>query len=238
VLASEAADFAGQRQSLQLVPREIRYVVVRLAIEPVTAAVDVVAPAAPLFGTHSPSSTTISADRIAALPIGAATTIPDAIASAAPGMIKGHDDLVHARGQELGLYPAINGITFWENPHAVFSASLSPSIIDTANVMTGGFPAEYGNRFGGVLDLVTKSGWSMGGAGRAVAGGGGAGRASGSAEYGDHTSRFAYHLHGAWSLSERFLSPPEPRARHDAGSAAHVAVQLDFAPSARDSLTP
>lgn len=128
-----------------------------------------------------------------------------------------------------------NGVTFWENPHAVFSASLNPGIIDTANVMTGGFSAEYGNRFGGVLDLVTKSGWSMNGTGRAVVGGGGAGRLSGSAEYGSHTSTFAYYVGGMWSTSDRFLSPPEPQARHDRGEAGHAMVQLDFAPGARDS---
>jgi outer membrane receptor protein involved in Fe transport len=235
LLAADAAGFSAQQLALDLVPREVRYLVVRMTIQPVAATIDVVAPAAAVLGTHSPSSTTINAERLAALPLGASLTVPDAVASSVPGMIKGHDDLVHVRGQELGLYPAINGITFWENPHAVFSASLSPSIIDTANVMTGGFPAEYGNRFGGVLDLVTKSGWSMNGTGRVIAGGGGAGRASGSAEYGNHSSRFAYYLHGAWSMSDRFLSPPEPRARHDAGGAGHLAVQLDFAPSARDS---
>jgi outer membrane receptor protein involved in Fe transport len=55
----------------------------------------------------------------------------------------------------------INGVSFWENPHTVFSSGVTPDIIQTANVITGGFPAEYGNRFGGVIDVVTKSGLSM-----------------------------------------------------------------------------
>jgi hypothetical protein len=233
-LTTTAPGFAAQEIALRLDPREIRFLVVRLTIQPVTANVEVTA--APLLpGTHSPSSSIITAQRLEALPLGIRSTLPDAMASSAPGMIKGHDDFVHVRGQELGLYPAINGITFWENPHSVFSASLNPDIIDTVNVMTGGFPAEYGNRFGGVLDLVTKSGWSMNGTGRMVAGGGSAGRLNGSAEYGNHTGTFAYYVGGSWLHSNRFLSPPEPVAIHDAGSSQHGIVQLDFVPAERQT---
>ena len=64
-------------------------------------------------------------------------------------MIRGHDDFVHVRGEEIALNPIIDGVAFWENPHAMFSAGVSPDIIETANVMTGAFPAEYGNRCGG-----------------------------------------------------------------------------------------
>ena len=69
--------------------------------------------------------------------------------------------LLDKRGNEIALNTFINGVSFWENPHSVFSAGLTPDIIQSANVLTGGFPAEYGNRFGGVIDIVTKSGFSM-----------------------------------------------------------------------------
>src|SRR4029450_3067429 len=95
------------------------------------------------------------------LPASQRTNLPDAIVMAAPGMIRGHDDFVHVRGQELALNPTINGVSFWENTHAAFSGGISADVIDTANVMTGGFPAEYGNRFGGIVDIVTKSGLRM-----------------------------------------------------------------------------
>ena len=88
--------------------------------------------------------------------------LSDAIVTLAPGMIRGHDDFVHIRGHEVALNPLINGVSFWENTHSVFSAGLSPDVIETANVMTGGFPAEYGNRFGGVIDIVTRSGTTDG----------------------------------------------------------------------------
>src|SRR5439155_26668727 len=131
-------------------PREVRTVTVGLAVRGVTATVTVTGELAPLPGTHSPSSTSLSAERIERLPVAQRTGLPDAIVTAAPGMIRGHDDFVHVRGEEVALNPLINGVAFWENPHAVFSSGLSPDVIDTAHVMTGGFPAESGNRFGGV----------------------------------------------------------------------------------------
>src|SRR4030095_10900329 len=67
------------------------------------------------------------------------TTRPDAIVTAAPGMIRGHDDCVHIRGEEVALNPFINGVAFWENSHALFSSGLSPAVIENAHVMTGGF---------------------------------------------------------------------------------------------------
>ena len=99
------------------------------------------------------------------MPVSQRINLTDAIVTLAPGMIRGHDDFVHVRGHEIALNPSINGVSFWENPHAVFSPGLSPEVIDTANVMTGGFSAEYGNRFGGVVDIVTKSGLVMGNSG-------------------------------------------------------------------------
>ena len=100
-------------------------------------------------------------ERLEQMPLAQRTNLPDAIVTAAPGMIRGHDDFVHIRGHEVALNPSINGVQFWENAHSVFSPGLGVDYIESINVMTGGFSAEYGNRFGGILDVVTKSGFSM-----------------------------------------------------------------------------
>jgi hypothetical protein len=35
--------------------------------------------------------------------------------------------LVHVRGQEVALNTMINGVSFWENPHAIFSGGVAPT---------------------------------------------------------------------------------------------------------------
>ena len=227
VLTAEADGFSRRDVSIAIEPREVRTVTLSLALRQIETSVEVSADASLLSSTHSPSSTLLTSAQIESMPSGQQHSLPDAIVSAAPGMIRGHDDFVHIRGHEIALNPMLNGVSFWENPHTLFSAGLSPAVIETVNVMTGGFPAEYGNRFGGVLDVVTKSGLSMRNDGGLAIGGGQAGRRSVAGDFGSHRGRLGYYAFGSLLESDRFVSPPDSTAIHDSGRASHVFFQLD-----------
>ena len=207
--------FAARQVTLAVEPREVRTLTVSLEVARVDVSVEVAGARASTPGTHSPSSTTLTIARLEGMPVFQRTTLPDAIVTSAPGMIRGHDDFVHIRGHEVALNPLINGVSFWENTHAVFSAGLSPDVIETANVMTGGFPAEYGNRFGGVIDIVTRSGLRMENRGAVAFSAGGAGRRRADGEVGGRRGSFGYFVFGTLFESDRFLSPPAPEAIHD-----------------------
>ena len=56
-----------------------------------------------LPATHSPSSTILTKESIERLPAFGRGSLPDAIVTSAPGMIRGHDDFVHVRGEEIAL---------------------------------------------------------------------------------------------------------------------------------------
>jgi outer membrane receptor protein involved in Fe transport len=227
VLSGSADGFAPRELQFALEPREIKLVTVPLDVRRVEVNVEVTAEASRIMSTHSPSSTVLANEQLQTLPATQQANLTDAIVTAAPGMIRGHDDFVHIRGHEVALNPVINGVSFWENPHFLMSPGLSPLVIDTANVMTGGFSAEYGNRFGGVVDIVTKSGMRMQHDGFVAATGGQAGRGSATGEIGGHRSHFGYYVFGSVSTSDRFLSPPDPVAMHDSGRSGHGFVQLD-----------
>jgi TonB dependent receptor/Carboxypeptidase regulatory-like domain len=226
VLSGKAEGFAPRELQFALEPREIKVVTLPLEVGRLEVNVEVTAEGSSV-STHSPSSTVLTAQQFETLTASQQTNLTDAIVTAAPGMIRGHDDFVHIRGHEVALNPVINGVSFWENPHFLLSPGLSPLVIDTANVMTGGFSAEYGNRFGGVVDIVTKSGMRMQHDGFVAATGGQAGRGSATGEVGGHRSRFGYYVFGSVSTSDRFLSPPDPVAIHDSGRTGHGFVQLD-----------
>ena len=126
ILAVSAEGFARREMQFLLEPREARTIDVALEIAAVAIAVEVAVDRTTSPGTHSPSSTTLTMARLDAMPIFQRVTLADAIVSSAPGMIRGHDDFVHIRGHEVALNPLINGVSFWENTHSVFSAGLEP----------------------------------------------------------------------------------------------------------------
>src|SRR5437667_2630867 len=232
-LAVSHADFRDQRVALTLKPREVQNITVQLSLRGIEQSVEVTAPAQ-LTTTYSPNSTVLQSDTVDSLPLDQRNNLPDMIAMTAPSMIRSHDDFVHVRGNEIALNTFINGVSFWENPHTVFSSGISPDIIQSVNVMTGGFSAEYGNRFGGVVDIVTKSGFSMNQEGSITLGVGNALRNNLALEYGGHTHKAAYYLYTTGFESARFLSPNDPRAIHDTGRGVRNFLQLDFNLSTKD----
>jgi outer membrane receptor protein involved in Fe transport len=220
------ASFQQERYQLSLKPREVQNLELALALGQVQDAVHVTASALP--SVYSPGSTHLTGERLGDLPVTQRTNLPDAIVTAAPGMIRGHDDFVHIRGHEVALNPSINGVQFWENAHAVFSPGLGVDYIESMNVMTGGYSAEYGNRFGGILDVVTKSGFSTGNRGSVTLGAGSSQRHNVGLEFGGHTQRAGYYLNLNGFTSDRFLSPPSPRSIHNTGRGLRGFGQLDF----------
>ena len=226
ILTITHTSFQEKRYRLSLKPREVQNVDVVMTLRPVQEAVNVTAE--PIPSVFSPGSTHLSAERLAELPLAQQTNLPDAIVTAAPGMIRGHDDFVHIRGHEVALNPSINGVQFWENAHAVFSPGLGVDYIESMNVMTGGFPAEYGNRFGGILDVVTKSGFTYRDRGSITLGVGSAQRHNVGLELGGRTERVGHYVNVSGFMSDRFLSPPSPRSIHNTGRGLRSFGRLDF----------
>ncbi len=146
VLSAAGEGFSPRQWALVVAPREVRALTVALGIAPVAVAIDVVGDE-PTPGTHSPSSTLLTGERLDQMPLAQRTNLPDAIVTAAPGMIRGHDDFVHIRGHEVALNPSINGVQFWENAHSVFSPGLGVDYIESINVMTGGFSGRIWQSF-------------------------------------------------------------------------------------------
>jgi outer membrane receptor protein involved in Fe transport len=228
------ATFREERYRISLKPREVQTLTLALTLKPVEESVQVTADRLPSL--HSPGSTHLTQERLAALPLAQRTNLPDAIVSAAPGMIRGHDDFVHIRGHEVALNPFLNGVQFWENAHTMFSPGLGVDYIESMNVMTGGYSAEYGNRFGGILDVVTKSGLTMRNRGSMSLGVGTAGRHNAGLEIGGSTERVGYYMTLNGFMSDRFLSPPSPRSIHNDGHSVRGFGQIDLRASDRNHL--
>ena len=222
------AGFLTERFALSLAPRQV--INLEVSLKPARGqaqSIEVVAETELLDHAATQSATPISRTDLDRLPAAEQRDMPQMIAQYVPGAIGGHDNFVHLKGNELSLHQFIDGVSFLENPHAHFTPGFSPQIIQSVNVITGGIPAEFGNRLGGVLDIVTKSGGTVHGGSLAL----GAGTRLGNDaafEYGGTARKWDYYLFSSGFEDSRYLNPPQPNEIRDLGYGASNLLKIDY----------
>jgi len=152
----------------------------------------------------------------------------DLVTNLMPGASDSHDNFLAVRGTEFSLHEFINGVSFLDNTQPQFSPGISPQIFETVDLMTGGFNAEYGNRFGGILDIATRSGADLHGHGDVNFRGATLDNYDLNAEYGGKYHGLGYYLFADGFTSARFLDPPEPRELYDFGKGSRFTTQFDW----------
>lgn len=218
---------AGYR--IVIAPRQALGVAVELTPkETVQQQVEVQSSVADVNTQQTGTSTIVTHQTLEHMPAYLKRDVQNLAENLMPGAVLSHDNFVHVRGNELSLHEFINGVSFLDNSHQHFTPGISPAIFESANLITGGFPAEFGNRFGGILDITTRSGRSMQGHGSISAGGGTVLNNDASAEYGGGTKKFGYYVFAGGYTSDRFLNPPIADELHDFGHGLRSALQLDY----------
>ena len=221
-----AARFYAAQVSIMLAPRAVELIEFEMVPLPsVQEQVTVRAQSKPLDETEAATTTTIGREQLDTLPAARRAQLTEIITPFIASAIASHDNLVHLRGNELSLNTFINGVSFFDNPHQLFTPGLSPDVIQSVNVITGGFPAEFGNRFGGILDIVTRSGFDVNNHGSATIGAGTFLRDNFALDYGGHTRTLGYFLYTQAFESERFLNTPGPVPLHDFGKGSRSFAQ-------------
>lgn len=152
-----------------------------------------------------------------------------------PGASDSHDNFLAVRGTEFSLHEFVNGVSFLDNMQPQFSPGVSPQLFETVELMTGGFTPEYGNRFGGVLDITTRSGADLDGHGDVNFRGATVQNYDLNADYGGQVGKLGYYGFVDGFTSGRYLDPPEPRELYDFGKGSRAAVQLDWGTGSRDA---
>jgi len=173
------------------------------------------------------SSYTFTHQDLEKLPDPIVETTSDLVNNLMPGASDSHDNFLAVRGTEFSLHEFINGVSFLDNTQPQFSPGVSPQIFETVDLMTGGFTPEYGNRFGGVLDITTRSGAELGGHGDVNFRDATLDNFDLNADYGGQAGRLGYYVFVDGFTSGRYLDPPEPREHFDFGKGSRATTQLD-----------
>ena len=76
----------------------------------------------------------------------------------APGFIPSQNGRIHVRGSHGQIQYVVDGVPMTDEYSEAFANPLDPRYVKSAEVMTGGIPAEFGGKLAAVVDITSKSG--------------------------------------------------------------------------------
>jgi outer membrane cobalamin receptor len=171
------------------------------------------------------------ARRVTALP---GRTLPDLV-NTQPGWLLEANGILHPRGSEYQTQYVVDGLPMTDNRSPAFAPELGADDVHAMTIMTGGYPAEYGRKLGGVIEVVTTAPSRRGFGGAASGSFGSFTTTSGDviAEYGREKSTVSVTAGAAHT--DRYLDPPVEENVTNRGSTSNASLRFerDFTPSDR-----
>src|SRR5271165_802840 len=130
--------------------------VIKLQVAPVNTVVDVNAEET-LIDPDRPSSimeigSKQIQDRVQSLP---GRSVQDLVVTQ-PGWLYEGNAVLHPRGSEYQTQFVIDGLPLTDNRSPSFGPEIEADDLESMSIYTAGFPAEYGRKMGGVVELNTK----------------------------------------------------------------------------------
>jgi len=153
-----------------------------------------------------------------------------------PGWLYEANGVLHPRGSEYDVQYVIDGLPITENRSPAFAPALDVDVVDSMRVLTADYPAEYGRKLGGVIEVTTEKNVPSGLHGQLDLIGGSFGTTNGSAglSYSHGKDRFTFS--GDGFHTERYLDPPVLANYTNRATATGFSASYDRDFSDRDRL--
>ena len=125
-----------------------------------------------------------------------------------PGWFFEANGSLHPRGEEYQTQYVVDGIPLTDSRSAAYVPDFDANSVQEMSVYTAGFPAEYGRKMGGVIEVRTQRDTRQGFHGNAVLSGGSfdTGSAYLEGQYGWNMNTFT--LSASATSTDRYLDPP------------------------------
>ncbi|MDP9121262.1 MAG: TonB-dependent receptor [Acidobacteriota bacterium] len=175
--------------------------------------------------------TDIDKSLIQRFPAAVASRAFEAIVTSAPGFSKDENGRYHFQGGHSQQLVVIDGQPIGDQVGITFSNSLNPAIAQGIEIVTGGVPAEYGEKAYGVINLTTRSALGQPGLrGDASTGAGSFSTYEGDLGIGYGGARSGAFLNLDGSKSGRFLDPVSFGNLHNNGNTLRGFFRYDLLP--------
>ncbi len=153
-----------------------------------------------------------------------------------PGWFYEANGVLHPRESEYGVQFVVDGLPLTENRSPAFAAPFEAEEADSVRVRTAGYPAEYGRKVGGVVEVTTPKDAPSGFHGQAYADGCSFDSAAGLIDL-SYTRRTNYFsASGSGFRTDRYLDPPVLGNYTNSGSSGTFAVSYARDLSNRDRI--
>jgi TonB-dependent Receptor Plug Domain len=149
-----------------------------------------------------------------------------------PGWIYEGNAVLHPRGSEYQTQFVVDGIPLTDNRSPSFGPQIEADDVESLSLYTAGFPAEYGRKMGGVIEVNTTPDAQPGFRGQAVLSGGSYDSA---AAFVDGQYSWGKNILGAsasGSMTDHYLNPVVPENFSNTGTLG------DFSANYERDLTP
>jgi outer membrane cobalamin receptor len=125
-----------------------------------------------------------------------------------PGWLVEANGILHPRGSEYQTQFVVDGIPLTDNRSPAFAPEMDADEVSSMTILTANFPAEYGRKLGGVVEVNTARDTREGLHGKAVMSGGSFGTADGYflSQYGWGKNTLGVSASG--NFTDRYLDPP------------------------------
>ncbi len=163
--------------------------------------------------------------------------LSDVITKAAPGVAADSNGFVHPLGDHAQVSMSLDNQPINDQQSKAFSTQLPVNAIQSLEVITGGPPAEYGDKTSLVINATTKSGLGASRPFGSISGlYGSFGTTQEQGTFGFGNKRVGNFTAFDFERSGRFLDPPEFVALHDKGKSATIFDHFDYNPTSNDAL--
>lgn len=237
-LRVEAAGFQTGTQSIDVETASPLSVNFNLTIGSANATVNVTSDASSaLVEQDKTSSDTDISQTLLERQIGASPSRGvESIVASVPGFAPDDNGRLHPRGSESQVQYVVDGVPITDNLSAIFSTGLDARTLRTVEVLTGGIPAEFGDKLGGVVNVNTRSGLEQPTNGGITLSGGSFSTGEIGADFSTRTEKFGFLTSVSASTSRRFLDPPTIENFNNAGRTAKGFFRLDYRFDDKNSL--
>jgi hypothetical protein len=153
-----------------------------------------------------------------------------------PGWVYESNGVLHPRGSEYDVQYVVDGLPLTQNRSPAFAPSFDDSDVEAMRVLTANYPAEYGRKLGGIVEVTTEKDVPSGLHGRFDADGGSFSTAEGSAGISYVWEGNRLSASGDGFHTDRYLDPPVLQNFTNRGNAAGFSSSYERDFSERDRL--